>query len=493
MLNGEVFYKLIETHFHSYLKNAHPSVKRVDARNLLTYTRFDLAFKLLYLEMQDKNVVFAKEAYREHIRAFSLGSFKEPGQEDKNSIEKYFQSFEDTFYDIKSNGFDASKSLVPLSRNGTIANGAHRVASAIFLDQEVECVQLDANDHLYDYKFFYSRNVKQELLDLAATKFVEYADNVYIAFVWPTAVGHDSPLEDVIPNIVYRKDVKLSPNGAHNLLSQIYYGEPWLGSVENNFSGSKGKLVECFKTFDPVGIIAFQAKSLDEVLQIKDRVRKLFNVGKHSIHITDTKKEAVRVARIMFNDNSIHFLNYAQPNKYRSTHAKLEKFRDFLVKNKINNEDIVLDSGIVLSLYGLREASDIDYLASDKFTIDYNDEELEYNDEELEYHDEELEYHDEEKAELIYNPKFYFYFNDIKFISFNQLYRMKRNRAEQKDIYDYRLMESIIENNRFKKIKSKVTQNIYYGKIKFRLKIIRLLKVVGLYEMAKKIYRGLKK
>lgn len=479
-------YKLIEKHFHSSLEGVFPLIKKVDARNLLTHTRFDLAFKLLYLELLDKNVKFAKEAYREHIRAFSLGSFKEPGQEDKNSIDKFYQSFTATFNDIKSNGFDASKSIVPLSINGSITNGAHRVASAIFLDQEVEYVSLETSDHVYDYKFFYSRNVNQELLDLAATKFVHYADNAYIAFVWPTAVGHDAELEYIIPNIVYRKDVKLSPNGAHNLLSQIYYAEPWLGSVDNNFSGTKSKLVECFKTFDNVRVITFQAKSLDEVLQIKERVRKLFNVGKHSIHITDTKEEAVRVTRIMFNDNSIHFLNYAQPNKYRSTHAKLEKFRKFLVKNKISNQDIVLDSGIVLSLYGFREASDIDYLASDKFIIDINEEELEY-------HDEELEYHDEEKAELIYNPKFYFYFNNIKFISFNQIYRMKKNRADQKDINDYRLMESIIENNRFKEIKSKIRQNIYYGKIKFRYNIIRLLKDIGLYQNVKNVYKGLKR
>ena len=480
MIDKKKIVELIEPHFYEELLESNYKISTRNAKNLLTSTRFDLAFKLLYLEMLDKKVNFSKNVYREHIRAFSLGRFKEPGQLEKNSIEKYIESFLDTLKDIKTNGFNSSQSLVPLSRNGSIANGSHRVASAIFLEQEVECVSLEAKDHIYDYKFFFYRNVSREQLDLATTKFVEYADNVYIAFVWPTAVGHDSELEDVIPNIVYRRDVKLSANGAHNLLSQIYYGEPWLGSVDNNFSGSKGKLVECFKTFDPVRVIAFQAKSLDEVLNIKERVRKLFNVGKHSIHITDTKEEAVRVARIVFNENSIHFLNYAQPNKYRSTHSKLKKFREFLVKNKINNDDIILDSGIVLSLYGLRVASDIDYLASDKVIV-------ENDDEELEYHDEELEYHDEEKAELIYNPKFYFYFNDMKFISFNQLYKMKKNRAEQKDINDYRSMESIIENNRFKKIKSKIKQRIYYEKLKFRSKINRLLKFFHLFDFVRRI------
>ncbi|HCK0044366.1 TPA: hypothetical protein NW722_003875, partial [Vibrio cholerae] len=135
-------------------------------------------------------------------------------------------------------------------------------------------------------------------LDIAATKFVEYADNVYIAFVWPTAQGFDEEIERIIPNIIYRKNIKMTPNGAHNLLSQIYFGEPWLGTVENNFRGSKNKVTECFKTFDFMRVIAFQADSLDSVLQIKENIRQIFNVGKHSIHITDTKDEAIRMARM---------------------------------------------------------------------------------------------------------------------------------------------------------------------------------------------------
>ena len=57
-------------------------------------------------------------------------------------------------------------------------------------------------------------------------------------------------------------------------------------------------------------------------MKIKDKIREVFNVGKHSVHITDTKEEAIRTARVVFNDNSIHFLNYAKPNKYISIHKK---------------------------------------------------------------------------------------------------------------------------------------------------------------------------
>ncbi|WP_254916259.1 hypothetical protein [Vibrio cholerae] len=470
--------KLIEPHFFNELEFENYKVLTCNSRSLLTNTRFDLAFKLLYLEMIDKNVSFSKEAYKEHIRAFSLGGFKEPGQESKNSIEKFYDAFFETFNDISLHGFDATKSLIPLSHNGSIANGAHRVASAIILDKDVSCVKLPVCDHLYDYKFFYSRSVSCDLLDIAATKFVEYADNVYIAFVWPTAQGFDEEIERIIPNIIYRKNIKMTPNGAHNLLSQIYFGEPWLGTVENNFRGSKNKVTECFKTFDFMRVIAFQADSLDSVLQIKENIRQIFNVGKHSIHITDTKDEAIRMARMIFNDNSIHFLNYAYPNKYKSTHEKLAEFKKHIDVNCIGSDDIILDSGMVLSIYGLREASDIDYLSIKSLS--------EYKNEGLECHDKELEYHDEEKNELIYNPKYFFYFNGLKFIAFNQLYRMKSNRDEVKDRNDCKMMESLIENNQYKNIKAKLKQSIYYEKIKLRKKITCLLKSIGLYDLVKK-------
>lgn len=485
MITKDKLLQLIEPHFEKDLAQDSYEVKTIKAKSLLTHTRFDLVFKLLCLEMMGREVKFAKEIYKEHIRAFSLGKFTEPGNEDKNSLERFIEEFYNTFEDIKANGFDSSKTLIPLSKNGSIANGSHRVASAIYLSKDVECVEIDADDHVYDYKFFYSRNVPSEMLDVVATKFVEYADNVHIAFLWPTAKGHEEKIESIIPNIVYRKEMLLTPNGAHNLLSQIYYGEEWLGNVEDDFRGSKGKLVECFKSFEPVRVIAFQADNLDEALKIKEKVREIFNVGKHSIHITDTKEESIRLARVVFNDNSIPFLNHAKPNKYISTHKKINKFKEFIEKNQLNFDDVALDSGIILSAYGLRESSDIDYFVDDN-------EKLKYNDEELECHDEELEYHDKEKSELIYNPKNYFYFNDLKFISFSQLYKMKTNRGEEKDRNDCKMMEALIESDGFKELVNKWKQSFYYGKVRAKFSLIKLLKNAGLYELAKKIVKGVK-
>jgi len=480
--------QLIEPHFHNKLTEKEYEIKTLKAKDLLVHTRFDIAFKILYLENIDKKNKFAQEFYEEHIRAFSLGKFTELGNKKKNNIDEYIKSFLKIFKDIKKNGFNNDKTLIPLSSKGYIANGAHRVASAIYTNKNVDCVEINANDPNYNYKFFYNRKVSTKILDTVATKFVEYANNIYIALIWPTAQGHDKEIEQIIPNIVYRKDILLNPNGAHNLISQIYYGEKWIGNIKNNFRGSQGKLVECFRNFNPVRIVAFQANSLNKVMSIKDKIRKIFKVGKSSIHITDSHNDAIRVARVVFNNNSIHFLNNAKLNRYISTHLKIDEFKKFIIKNKLNRNDVLIDSSLILSCYGMREAKDTDFIYNSETRIKFK-----FNN--INVHNEVLKYYQATKHELIYNPNNYFYFNELKFISFDHLYKMKKNRNEIKDKNDCKMMEALRENNQIKMIMNRLKQNFYYSIIKIKYKVVLLLKILGLHKIIKKLilYESTKK
>ena len=456
---------LIEPHLFNDLTQDKYKLEKVVSSELLKWSRLDIAIKLFFLDNKDKGE-FAKIIYEKHIQAFTLGSFNEYGNTNKDSIQKYIDSFEITFNTIKNNGFENQISLLPISGDKSILNGAHRLASAIYLNEEVDCVFLDLENQVYDYKFFKQRHLSHDILEIAVSKFIDYSENTYIAFIWPTAQGCDEDIEKIIPNIIYRKEVKLNRNGAHNLLSQIYYGEDWLGNADNDFNGSNGKLVECFKTFDPIRVIAFQEENLDKVLAIKDRVRDVFKVGKHSIHITDTKEEAIRTARIIFNDNSIHFLNYAKPNKYKSTHTKITRFKEFIHEHKIDNDKIIIDSSLILSAYGLREAIDIDYLMDGMCEIN-NEDPL------INSHDESLECYNKSSNELIYNPNNHFYFNDIKFVSFSLLYSMKKRRGEIKDKNDLQMMDALIEEDRVKLIISKLNQNLFYFKVKNKLRFMK--------------------
>lgn len=479
----------LEPFIYEKLKEDDYEIIKKNPNELLTWNRLDLAFKLFYLD--NKNILndLAKKVYYQDIKAQTLGSFEEFGNDEKSSFEKYIKDFEIIYEDIKNNGFDENKTLIPLSEAGTIINGAHRVASAIQLNRQVTCIDTKLPSMTCDYKYFYERNVSEDVLDIVTQKFIEYAKNTYIAFLWPSGKGSKDEAEDKFSNIVYKKKISLTPNGAFNLLYELYKHMDWVGDKSNGYKGIQQKLIECFPFFEPFTVIFFQSENLEKVREIKEEVRKICNIGFSSIHITDTKEEAIRISRLILNENGLHFLNYANPNKIQSVKEKLLDFKKFIQNNNVNPEDILIDGGFILSLYGLREAKDIDYLIddNDKIKIPQND---------YEEHDSELKNHGVDKLNLLYNPSFYFWFDGLKFISFNQLYKMKINRGEEKDSNDCKMMESLIENNTLKKMIGQIKQSFFYFKIKskknIREAVFYFLRTTKLYEPIKAIYRKIR-
>ena len=454
-------------------------------RELLSWNRLIVAFNLFYLKYKDKNPQLAKEVYKERVRATSLGKYIEPGQEDtKNSLDKFFDFFEMTFADIEKNGFDYNKTVIPLAKDGSVLNGSHRLAISLFLNKNVYCIETDLEPLVDDWKNLYERNIDLEILEMAIKEFLKWCYGCYIAFLWPSCKNHVGKNRQFFKKVVYEKDIELSSNGAYNLLIELYkHMDNWVGSPANGYSGIKQKLVECFPENQyRIKVVVFQEDLIDKVREIKEKIRNICNIGYSSVHITDIKEEAMRVSELIFNENGIHFLNYANPYKYHEFNQKnIKKIKEFCLKNKINLDDIVIDSSMILSLYGLRKNEDIDFL-----TFSNN----------LQYNDEELQYHDEEKNNLIYNPKFYFKYSGIKFISFKQLYKMKKNRAEEKDLNDCEMMKSLIANNFVDKLKARLKQNLFYFKIKIKLIVwdiaLNSLKKIGMYEITREIYRKIK-
>ena len=474
---------LVEPHILNALPDQNFRIVSRKASELLTSNRFDLAFKLIYLEMADKDAEVAKLAYKEHIRAFTLGSFIEHGQQRKNSISKYYASFARTFNELRKGGFDPGKSLVPLARNGSIANGAHRISSAIFLGKAVECIELPIREHAYDYKYFSSRHVSAELLDFAACKFIEYSESAYVAIVWPAAFGRGKTVEGEIPNVIYQKTILLNRNGARNLVQQMFPGEQSSGCGEIESAVASNKIAQCFKSSGPLRVLAYHANCSREVVEIESRIRSIFGEGDHAVYITSSKDEAVRAAQLLFNENGIHFLNNAKPYTFASTHNTLRQFEEHLDKNGLSKECAVLDDGMVLALYGLRESSDMALVVSapepslgDKSGV--------------EARRDWLPHHGRGRSSLVFDPRYHFYFSGIKFVAFHQVYAMKKIRSDDNDIVDFGRMKPMVERVWLRKFRVAVSRRLFYAKASLRPSMIitRVLSHAGLYDTVKGWY-----
>lgn len=460
----------------------------IETRLSLTCNRFDLAFKLLYAKCfkNEKCSEWRFLCYKEHIKAFSLGSFSEPGNDNKNSIDRYVSDFRDIFHAIEKYGFDDTRSLVPLANDGSILNGAHRASASIFLKKNVSAIKTNLPPENYDYLFFKKRGVADEMLDAAAQEFIEYDDTCFLALVWPAAKGRDAELDRIIPKVVYKKNVKLNFNGAHNLLSKAYKNEIWLGPQVSNFPGIRSKLTACFPDFSDVRIFVFQADSIDDVLIIKENIRKIYGIGKHAVHITDNKNETIELSRYLLNDNSIEFLNYGMPNRFIFVQEKIDYFKSQVASNSSEIEDYVLDSGMVMMVYGLRQASDIDYLSISCL----------FGCGEIEHHDKELEYHGVDENDLVDNPKYYFWYEGVKFICLHQLKILKENRGDKKDKVDLLLIKEVGISRGWGKRISEFKYLYYYNlarmKNNFKGRLVLGLKFFGAYEFARGLYRKAK-
>ena len=122
------------------LKNKDFELCKVPAHDLITVSRFDLFAKLIYIKYRKSKPHFAKKIYSEHIKAFNP-DLKEPGRKDKNGLEDFITTFDKLIDYFENNEFDPEQSLIPVSENGEILDGSHRIAALAFFKKEVSILK----------------------------------------------------------------------------------------------------------------------------------------------------------------------------------------------------------------------------------------------------------------------------------------------------------------------------------------------------------------
>ena len=338
-------------------------VEYVNPEQFVISERIDLICKLFYIECREKNrdLAFAKELYTEHLRAFSNGTFTEPGNDEKDSLEKYFETFDLLIEDIKENGFDASKSVIPVSDNGVILDGSHRVAIAIYYHIELPIVRIHGTEQCFDAAFFQINGLKRIYLDFMVDQYIRRKEQTYVVCLWPAGydVEKNKNAEEIlrqVAQIVYRKEIKFNYNGIKQLVTQVYQHQSWTGGLENGFNGVYGKAKPCYAKNKLTTVYVIEGITQPELIELKGRIRDVYQIENHSIHITDTKDEAIEAAELLFNENSIHLANYGNPTAYWNT------VKEFILQD--NRDDRI--SQFTPTLYGLCDSNISAYSKNEK-------------------------------------------------------------------------------------------------------------------------------
>lgn len=436
-----------------------------------TSDRIDIIIKYLYAIsiLSGKGQDFYKKLYLDHINAFN--GFVEADDTNKVGSESFDNNFRALLKSIQEHGFD-DKHIIPVQANGIPLDGAHRIAIAMALGLQVKTFKIcDTKPVCFNLAFFNNRGMENFEIDFIAEQYAHIKPNVFLVMVWPIAKGHQKEIENVLSKsgtIIYQKDIRLTMNGMVNLQRQVYQKEQWLGSYSNDFEGVWLKASQCYSEDGKMRVFLYESTA--NLIQVKEEIRSLFNIGKHSVHINDTHEETIELANILFNNNSILFLNCA-------TRKNLNKYRKLLSEYKkaipIPNVDDFAIIGGVMSEFGIRDANDLDYITTNSSFPDHITSKIEKETKKLKYTNVKI-------SELIYNPRHYFKVNGLKFVCPQIILEIKKTRNNDSDKEDILYLKKIVNDSTTKLsiteiIKQYLSLSFYRREVKILLLKVRFL------------------
>ena len=461
----------------------------IDPTTLIIGYRFDIIMKTLFAiykseEPNRKVPKFVEQAYLRHIEVWN--KFQElckfAGDEDwvdakkpcikKTKPEDFIQNFESLLSDIMNEGFDNSKSLVPISKANFPLNGAHRVATALALKLKEMPVQITESEEIrpWEAPFFLSKGLDDKFADFAMLKFLSHLNNVSTIIFWPEAAENHQKMEgarDIVQSqctssrVLYKKTIQLNRVGLKSLVSHAYGQQGWLDGKVNQLSATftaGGPATEK----KPVTIWFIFGRE-GQMTSCKEALRGHFNLPqiKSSVHIPDFHEEAVLMAEMTLNTNSVYFMNHHVGSSCFDISAELASrvnLKEVNPKSFVHRQDIMVDSGAVMSFFGLRPRTDVDILFLSEIDKKYLGKSNNILVEEHAFQSNVIDGkrawgHEHlttggpvvSEADLFTDPENYGYCFGLKFVSLQQLIRYKRKRAEKnKDDQDVAKIDNFL-------------------------------------------------
>jgi hypothetical protein len=379
--------------------------------DLLTHKRFDVVVKYLYAANLSSE--FYKNAYKEHLKIWN-------GFHERNPKKNGFEEFDNAFKSIINNTVDEP---VPVNPDGHIANGAHRLAAALYHQRPINTRNTNSNENYpieADYKVFHKKGLQNHILQRTALEYAKLKSNTHVICLFPIAHTRMEEVMNIIEkhsNIFYKSSEVLNATGQLGLVKEIYLSDGWA-----NEKGIRKKCKQCFRGMSKVSFVLIDAKNLETVKEMKKEIRALFKVGNHSVHINDYHIDTIRIAKTVFNDNSIHFLN----NRKDVLFPNYKK----LMSDTKSDDNTIMTGSTVLSLYGLRDCKDIDLIYFNNPPVDSHNQYV-------------GTLYKLTIDEIFNNPMYHLYYNGFKYVSLDVIKNMKKIRNEPKDVIDVKLAEQI--------------------------------------------------
>jgi hypothetical protein len=294
------------------------------------------------------------------------------------------------------------------------------------------------------YFFLYIKMIIEDEKDIL--KFVENSQNTYTISIFDSKNKNMDVIKGIINKkvkVIYEKEIEFTELGCLNYIITIYRYEKWIGSRENEWNRAKQDVPRRFKKSRFLKMFIVSADNLSQVVECKKEIREIYKEGNYPVHANDTHSETWDIVSTLVNKKSLDFLNNVKYPCYENFNNMMCEFKGLIPINM--RSDICVSSSAVMSLYGLRDCKDFDFLTLNQTYIKYKSSRLSS-------HESVLNFYEPDKKEIIYNDQYHFYFCGVKFSTLEIVKNHKINRLKHlrndntKDKKDIQLINSLLLN-----------------------------------------------
>ena len=429
--------------------------------DLLNDQRFDVMARYLYAKHRELGVKsnWGQEVYEAYLKVTNnlevllckpndrlFDCAKE--HTEKSGLQDFLDAFHLILDSIKNNGFDTNKSVLPIDRNSIVIDGGHRLTAALLYNTPVVCKMFSEIDRrqqatselLKQRTMFVSTGLVEKYLDAMALEYAFLKHNSYIAAIFPSSKGQHNQIRKILSSngiIIYEKTISLENNGPLNFMRLLYAGEAWIGNYSNSFNGARTKMPLYFpEKKGEVRIFLYEPNNIENIRKLKNQIRALLGIDHDLVYINDIHKKTMRIAQAVFVKNSIHWLNHAHVNYCKNFERYIKEYKRWLQQNDINTDCFCIDGSAPLSAYGLKDCKGLDFIHHN-----YDDQVAKISSQDLNDHNNELVHHLFSKDDIIFNPKYHFYYKGVKCATLKVVRAMKLKRNEFKDQRDIHLLQ----------------------------------------------------
>jgi hypothetical protein len=365
------------------------NIKKVNPLTLLSPKRIDIIAKYIYVKYLNLGISgqWFRDIYKEHILVFNGGyepaahaaleGTKSPVKKDINA---FIEMITNLNHSIRNDGYDETKSLVPIGKNGVIIDGSHRVGVCLYHNIPMTVlIKDDEVENEYNYRYFmtyhYYHRMKKWIME---RMILEYCQLKHPLIITVSPIIYNSSYQRVqgkfsntlrkYGDIVYRKFPRLNFQGYRNLLYVL---------CNYNKKQVNDYLLRLNSGDDDVFLV--YAVSLNDMYELPNLQSDLINLLKCNplqIHFTSIPASVNVVSNIYFNNNSLHLLEKID---YLNINEKLYNTLQDYINEYCNLEDkeyYCLGGETAKCLIDNRECSEVDLIdhskVLDKYKLDQN-------------------------------------------------------------------------------------------------------------------------